>query len=136
MTIAVMAAGSGEFGWSPKTSPTLPDLRCPQHPKATEAVSLSKYTSLVKSICKRLRLLGDPKVKFHILDVTCSSGVFFHKKRKEVWDQERRGNGWIRKLDMIVYSMFFILNRPISQKSRSVKAELLHPAHPNLLWHW
>lgn len=40
-------------------------------------------------------------------------------------DQERRGNGWIRKPDMIVSSVFFILNWPISQKSRSVKAELL-----------
>lgn len=51
-------------------------------------------------------------------------------------DQERRENEWIRKLDMIVSSTFFILNWPISQKSRSVKAELLDPTHPNLVWHW
>lgn len=65
-----------------------------------------------------------------------SSDTFFHKKRKKVPDQERRGNGSIRKLDMIVSSVVFILNQPISQKSRSVKAELLHTTHPNLVWHW
>lgn len=88
MTIDVMAAGSGEFGWSAKIKPTLPDLRCPQHSKAEEAVSLSKYTSLVKSSCQGLRLLGDPEVKLHILDVTLAFFWHFLPQKEERGSRE------------------------------------------------
>lgn len=97
MTIAVMAAGSGEFGWSPKISPTLPDLRCLQHSKAEEAVSLSKYTSLAKSSCQRLRLLGDPEVKFHMLDVTLAFFWCFFPQKEERGAGSREEGKWVDK---------------------------------------
>lgn len=39
-----MAAGSGESGWSPAFSLTLPDLRCLLRSEAEEADPLSKKT--------------------------------------------------------------------------------------------